>query len=263
MLYKLNHILADINDHVKSKKPFSIVRIGDGDLKLLDALVLGRMNKQKFDRSGIPHNKVDWVLQLYRESCNFANYTSSFEMYYTDQFWHRKFSDGTKSKVMDWKRIYKKVGITNTNFCNPEIGHLLFLDQKNNLLKIMEEKRICLITCYGRVGKFLLKCGVEKADTIKIPAIGRGHYNQYNSVKEKISERIEDFDMFLISAGALGKGYALCIKNLGGIAIDVGQVINFWAGRPIAGRFRGVLGKGKRPGTFEIRKRLQQYRKFI
>ena len=263
MLYKLNHILADINNHVKKQKPFSIVRIGDGDLKLLDALVLGRMNKQKFNRSGIPHNKGDWVLQLYRESCNSANYTSSFEMYYTDEFWHRKFSEGTKSKVLDWKRIYKKVGITNTNFCNPEIGHLLFLDQKNNLMNLMEGKRICLITCYQKVGKFLLKCGVENADAIKIPAIGRGHYNQYTSVKEEIAKRIQDFDMFLISAGALGKGYTLCIKNLGGVAIDVGQVINFWAGRPIAGRFKGILEKGKQPGTFNLKQSSKKFRRYI
>ena len=263
MLFNLRYILDDIKKHLDKNIPFSIVRVGDGDLKLLDELVRGRVNKQKFKRSGIPFKRIGWVLNLYKEACNSADYTSSFEMYYTDKFWGRKFSRGTKMKVQAWKELYEKVGIINQNFCNPEVGYLMFLNEPNNLLDLIKGKKVCLITCFPKAARILKKNGVSKAKVIRIPPINRGHFDEYSRITDQIKSSIEEFDLFLVGAGALGKGYSTTIKNNGGISIDIGQVMNTWAGRPIAGRFKHVLETGKRNGSFELKPNVQRFREFL
>lgn len=262
MLYTVNYILSDIEKHLKSEKPFSLVRVGDGDLKLLDSLVKGNINKVKFNRSGIPENKLRWLLRIYRRSCNNANYTSSFEMYYSDKFWVRKFSPGTKNKVQNWKELYNRVGITNNNYCNPEIGFLLFLRNEKNLLDVIKDKKICLITCFSKPEQILKNKGFD-VRTILIPKIGSGHYSKYKEIVSEIKGVIPKVDIFLIGAGALGKGYALVIKNSGGIAIDIGQVMNVWNGTRVPNRFKGVLSKSRKHLTFSLTNNSQKYREFF
>jgi hypothetical protein len=263
MLYKLDHILDDLIDHLENKDPFSILRLGDGDLKLLDELIRGKINPGKFKRSGIPEDKGKWVLNLYKNGCNSANYTSSFEMYNTDKFWNRYFSPGTGDKVRRWKKIYKEIGITNQNYCNPEIGHLLFLSGEDNLLKYIKGKRVCLITCFGGVSKRLKNVGVENINTILIPSINHGHYSAYNRTTKEIIKRNKETDIFLMGAGALGKGYAKTIKDHGGICIDIGQVMNAWAGKRIAKRFKGILLPTKKRVLFKLSSKAQKFKKFL
>lgn len=263
MYYKVGHVLKDIEFHLNENKPFSLVRVGDGDLKLLSGLHKGRINKQKFRRSGIPERDSNQVLKIYRDGCNNANYTSSFEHYSTYRMWNRKFSKGTTSKVKAWKSIYADVGITNKNFCSPEIGFLLFLkDIENNLLNLLTNKKVCIITCYKNLAT---KFGERlNANVFVIPAIGRGHYRVYGTRLQLLEEfvRSKRFDIYFVSAGALGKGYSDHIRGAGGISIDIGQVAAFWNNGNLAGRFRGILRKADQ-FTFKFTKKGEKFRKFL
>lgn len=261
MLYKVNYIKKDIISHINNKEPFSLVRLGDGDLKLLLALVDGKVNPIKFNRSGIPHSHGKQILKIYRNGCNNSNYTSSFEMYHTDEFWNRKFSPGTKNKVQRWKGIYRRVGITNENFCNPEIGHLLFLDDVD-LMNDLQDKRICLVTCFPQLRKQLKKKGFN-IRVIQIPALNSGHYIQYRKICNRIEKIVDDVDIFFIGAGALGKGYSNIIKKAGGVSVDVGQVLNVWAGRRLAGRFRGILRVNRKNLTFRLADGVKKFRRYL
>lgn len=261
MLYKADHIKDDIITHINDKKSFSLVRVGDGDLKLLAKLIEGKVNAVKFNRSGIPHGNGKEILKIYRNACNNANYTSSFEMYYTPEFWGRNFSPGTKRKVKGWKGIYKKINITNENFCNPEIGHLLFLDDIN-LMKDLKDKKICLITCFKNLGKQLKKKGYD-TKVIIIPGLNSGHYLKYPKVIQNIKNKVDEVDIFFIGAGALGKGYSNIIKKEGGVAVDIGQVMNVWAGENLAGRFGGILRVNTPKLTFHLTDKVKKYRRYL
>lgn len=261
MLYSINFIKNDIVSHIERKTPFSLVRVGDGDLKLLVTLIDNKVNKVKFNRNGIPHNEGDKILRLYKNACNNANYTTSFEMYYTDKFWSRKFSPGTKKKVQNWKEIYKKIGIVNSNFCNPEIGHLLFLEDVN-LMSEIKGKRICLITCFRNVERMLKKKGFNVTSII-IPALNKGHYSKYRNIVKQIRDKISDVDVFLIGAGALGMGYSNVIKNNGGVSIDVGQVMNIWSGQRKAGRFKGILRFNRKTLLFKLTEKVKKFRRHL
>jgi len=137
LFYNLDYILRDIELHMEKKEPFSLVRLGDGDLKLLLSFLRKRLPENKLKQQGIPIKaaSIKNVITIYRESCNNANYISSFDMYYEEskQFWPRNCSPKVIDIVKQWKSIYEKVGITNDNFCNPEIGFFFFLQRKKNL----------------------------------------------------------------------------------------------------------------------------------
>jgi len=261
VLYNINYILDDILYHINNKEPFSLVRLGDGDLKLLVGLLEKEINKPKFDRSGIPYDKGKWLLQVYKRSCNSANYISSFEMYGTKKFWSRNFSGGTSKKINGWLKIYERVGIENENFCNPEIGHLLFLNDVNFLEKI-SHKKICLITCFPKLKTIMNKRKID-AKIIIIPPLNSNHYSKYKDIIKIIKKESKETDVFLVGAGALGKGYLNYIKRIGGVGIDIGQVMNVWSGKRIPGRFNNILQINRKTLLFKLNKKVENFRKYL
>jgi hypothetical protein len=235
MLYNLDHILNDIEISIAEQKPFSIARFGDGDLKLMRSVEVSAPNAWKFRQQGIPLEKADWIYNIYRSSCNNANYVSSFDVYFDEHMWKR-FSK-VKRNIRKWKQIYEKAGITNTNYCNPEVGFLFFLDEPRNLFSILKDKRICLITCFDNVAPQLRELGFNVSSII-IPGRNQYHFQMYRKILKRIRRRATSCDVFLVGAGSLGRGYSNYIKNHGGIAIDIGQVFDAWAGLPLAKRIK-------------------------
>lgn len=264
MYFKYCHILKEIESHLEKKEPFSIVRLGDGDLKLLWELHKGRVNKLKFSRSGVPHDRGDELLKIYRDGCNSASYTSSFEYYLGPSMWNRKFSSGTAEKVRKWKKIYKAIGIKNNNFCSPEIGFLFFMNHvKNNLFNLMKGRKVCVVSCYKALSRRLAKANID-ATVFTIPAIGKGHYDAYSSKITQLRDDVQakKYDLYLVAAGALGKGYSFHIKGCGGISIDIGQVAKYWISGKIADRYRGILAKAD-PYTFKFTSNGKKFEQFL
>jgi len=261
MLYKLDHILNDIETSIQDKKPFSIARLGDGDIKLLFSVQNGGVNSWKFRQQGIPFNQANWIYNLYRISCNNANYVSSFDMYFDGSIWQRPMSKGMRKKISNWKEIYAKAGITNMNYCSPEVGFLFFLDEPKNLLTIMKNKKICLITCFRSVEKKLIDQGFNVSSII-VPGRNQNHFRMYKSTIKAIRKQATKYDVFLVGAGSLGRGYSNCVKLHGGVAVDIGQVFDAWAGYPLAKRVKRFLVRTKSL-TFRLTERTKQFRIFF
>jgi len=261
MLYNLNYILHDIETCINNKKPFSISRLGDGDLKLLTVASNGHFNRWKFNQQGIPVSEHEFVCKLYKESCNNANYVSSFDMYFDGTIWRRPLSRGMRKKIQFWKRLYRKVGIKNENYCSPEIGFLFFLNEPRNLFSILANKRICLITCFPRVEGKINGLGYN-CTTFLIPGRNEHHYKVYYTNIEKLSKIATSFDAFLVGAGTLGRGYSNCIKANGGVAIDIGQVFDSWADFGLPKRLKRFLIRTPNL-TFRLQDNAKQFRKFF
>jgi hypothetical protein len=237
MLYNLEYILNDIETSILQKKPFSIARLGDGDLKLLVSVQANLPNPWKFKQQGIPLQQAGWIRNIYRNSCNNANYVSSFDLYFDGSMWPRPMSSGMRKKIRGWKQIYINNGIVNENHCSPEIGFLFFLDEPRNLFSILKDKRICLITCFNNVEMKLKNLGYN-VNSLIIPGRNQNQFRMYHKNIKRIIRRTKNYDVFLVGAGSLGRGYSNCIKNHGGIAIDIGQVFDAWAGCLVAKRIK-------------------------
>lgn len=262
MLYKLQHILDDIKFHLEKELPFSMCRLGDGDIKMMANLLKGEAPEEKFKQQGIPTGKIPEILNLYKETANSANYVSSFDMYFNDEIWNRPLSPGTMSKIKKWKDYYAKVGITNENYCSPEIGFLFFLNESNNLFSILKERRIGLITSFPNVS-FKLNSAGYNTHPIIIPPLSGKHYEKYETIKEKIKSTIDKFDIFLVGGGTLGRGYSQCIKQNGKVAIDIGQVFDAWDNGKMPPRLRTCLSLFPDGLTFKISKPNQKYRQYF
>jgi hypothetical protein len=261
MLYNLEHILNDIEVSINNKKPFSIARLGDGDLKLLMAAVRGKAIPWKFHQQGIPLSETTWICNLYKESCNNANYVSSFDMYFDNTMWKRPLSKGMRRKMILWKDVYKRVGIVNHNYCSPEIGFLFFLNEQRNLFSILKGKKICLITCFSNVAGKLTGLGYNIC-SILVPGRNEKHYSSYNKNVQIIANVTKEFDVFLVGAGSLGRGYSNYIKKNGGVAIDIGQVFDCWEGFGLPKRVKRFLIKRKNM-TFDLNSNTKHFRKFF
>lgn len=262
MLYNLSHILNDIKFHIENQLPFSMCRLGDGDIKLIANMLQGEAPKEKFKQQGIPTNKIAEILELYKEASNEANYVSSFDMYFTGELWHRPLSTGTRKRIKKWKDYYNKIGITNENYCSPEIGFFFFLHGEDNLFSILKDRRICLITSFSNIDVKINTAGFNSF-SILIPPLSSNHYEEYENIKKKIKSKVDNFDVCLVGAGTLGRGYSQFIKQNGKVAIDIGQVFNAWNNRKIPQRLKSYLTVHSNGLTFKLTKANRQYRQYF
>lgn len=234
--YKTRYILKDIKDHVKNKKPFSIVRTGDGGIKYIHAVLNNDINSLKVicEKEGIPLYKSKEILELWKTSINMSDYVDTPGIYYNHTFWPRvrkngkDMSETTKIRLMNWKMTYDKAGFDIKKYCNPEINFLMCLDYFNdlNLLEIMKNKKICIVTCYDKIKDILEDYDI---DILKISGFYENQFaKSFQTVILSINQNATNYDMWLIACGELGRIYPGLIKYRGGVAIDVGSLIDYW-----------------------------------
>lgn len=235
-MFKLKNILSDIEFHIQNKKPFSIVRLGDGDLKILEELQTNNFSSVRSEREGYNKLNSKKLLDIYVNACNNANYISGFDLYLDNTFWRscnppKIISLDCIEFVSNWKQLYSKIGITNVNYCSPELGWQLFINSPKypNLFSILKNQKFYVITCFPIIEKRLKSRGFD-ASVIKIPGRFQDHGMSYEEVKQEIKKCILERNIFLVGGGAWGRGYSDYIKNLGGIAIDIGKVCDSWRG---------------------------------
>ena len=191
---------------------------------------------------GIPENKINELLDVLRNSANTCDYVSSMGAWLTEEYFEKDIKP--TSIYRQWEKIYKDFGVTNTNYCNPDIGYLIFLEGKYNLWNIIRDKRICVLTSKEIVVDDMRKSGItcdfisippqttrlEYKKDMEKPLCGYWYWDEYKKITAFLKKYHTDYDIFLIGAGYLGKGISAYIKELGGITFDVGQVMNTWAG---------------------------------
>ena len=269
---KTKQILIELNFAIKNKSSWSLLRMGDGGLKLIHAFVHNE-EKQLLEISkqeGIPLHLFKDILNFWKISANNCNYIDSPAVYFTNEFWDRtrgrkkKMSQQTLLKLKNWKEIYSSIGIENNNYCNPEINFLMCLTKfgSYSLPKIMENKKICCISARNDINKVLSKYDI---DVLRIPGKNENQY-QYSFLKvvEKITTDSCKYDLWLIAAGELGRIYPGLIKFGGGRALDIGSLIDFWCTKEIPLRLKPYIQSvDNDPLKLTLTKDGREFRKFL
>lgn len=103
-------------------------------------------------------------------------------------------------------------------------------------------KNISVISCHESLGDYLIKrFGFENIDLYKIPGEYKSfkQFDQqstekhYPDVYTEVSSRLKlnsKNKVFLVAGGFLGKIYCNIIKQNGGVAIDIGSIVDKWLG---------------------------------
>ena len=249
MIYQVDDILEKLENCINNKIPFSHIRFGDGGIKFMDAILNANFEQMRIiiSKEGLPAAKVVEIFELWGYYARHADFIDSPEVYFNDTFWPRvkkkgkPINKGTKEKMLDWKNLYFNSEFDNESYCNPESNYLMVIRRSNvkNILDLMKNKRIALITAKPKVKKDLSDYSV---DIIEIVAHYQNQYkNSFHEVMDIIKHQSKNYDFWLVAAGELGRIYTGEIKERGGRAVDIGFVVEFWMGESIHPRILPYL----------------------
>ena len=272
-IYKVCEILDHLESCIKDKKPFSLLRFGDGGIKMIHA-ILYNDSEQLNDilrREGIPKDLVLEVFELWGFYARRADYIDTPEVYFSNQFWPRlkkppdiPMSKKTIEKLFMWKDLYSSAEFDNNNYCNPETNYLMIIrrPKRKNLLDVMRNKKLCFITTRTEVSSKFDNC---KIDTFRIVNHYENHYEKsFRSVIHFIEENANYYDFWLVAAGELGRIYSGLIKQKGGRTIDIGFVVDYWIDGSIPIRMRKfVRQNSSNPLELRLNPRALKYSKYI
>ncbi|WP_257292328.1 hypothetical protein [Endozoicomonas sp. ONNA1] len=223
-------VIDDIKAALKNKKPFSFIRLNHCENRLLgyDYTFPYQESEITYDiQFGYKLDKQETaaISNLIKNSVKKSDYLG-VPVYKT--------------------RISKKLHIlenstyihlrdfglwNNQQFCDVNI-HYDF-GKSNEFLKILiNSKRLFAITC-RRLSK-IQNIINKKINIISIPGESRfteennlKHYpNEFKRVRRVIQENIKPGDLVLVGGGILGKIYCDIVKSNGGVALDVGSLMD-------------------------------------
>ena len=249
MIYKVGDILNKLECCIVNKKPFSHIRFGDGGIKFLHAVLFNDKKQLAIitKREGLPPEKVDQIFELWGYFARRADYIDTPEVYFDGNFWPRMrtpqkgMTPQTEERMRMWKDLYHRAEFDNESYCNPESNYLMVLKMGNqrNLVDMMGNRKICIITAKPKVKKVLSDYNVDVIEIV-------GHYenqykNSFNNVIDIIKTTAKNYDFWLVAAGELGRIYTGTIKEYGGRAIDIGFVVEFWLGQDLHTRLELYL----------------------
>lgn len=267
-------ILNKLENAINSKTPFGIIRFGDGTIKAIHAYLMND-TKQLYDISvqeGIPMCQFDRILDFWKTSADICDFIDSPQVYFDGKFWPRtksllkkKMSKKTIERLKMWLKLYKKIGITNTKYCNPEINFLSCIAKGSKTLPdIIQDKNICIITSRDDVLENISSF-FKRIDVIKIPGKYEDQFTRsFSKVVEKIDSDAKKYDLWLVCAGELGRVYPGLIKFKGGIAFDIGSLVDFWCTREIPSRLLPYLTTTiQHPLKLKLTKEGRRYLKYL
>ena len=270
-IYTVNEILTELKNCIDHKKPFSLIRFGDGGIKALESILYNN-NKARFleilEKEGIPYNKVYPIFHLWGKFASEANFIDSPEIYFTDKFWSR-FTEQKRNRVLpvikNWRKIYYNAEFNNERYCNPEVNFLMLIQRQDcpNLINIIKNKKIRSITDHKEVNNYLSQ--VCNSSILEISGWYQNQFiNNYRNITKEIKKDAKKYDLWLVGAGELGRVYTGLIKKHGGRAIDIGSVFDTWITNKIPVRLQGYISRLSPTSLkFQFTNISKQYVKYI
>lgn len=250
-----DRVAAEINSAIDQKRPFSLVRLGDGEGAFAR---IDPVDEQRY-ASLYRHIRDDWARALFGSEFDPVG-TGYFELV---------------SRLMDTSLEADVVGVPYPNWIEHEYsiaslrGIPCVLNVHRSLLArppakkplvcdqiihidlfsrgflepiVRKTKQLSVISCLSALPEMMKqRFDLEEVELYKIPGekysghlrsqdqMSGVHYpDVYDDITRRLS-RPHDGRVFLIAAGTLAKYYAATIKRHGGIALDLGSLVDRWA----------------------------------
>ena len=247
-IYNTLEILEDLERAINNKTPFSLIRFGDGGIKLIHAYFYND-NKQLdeiVEKEGIPLDKIKNLIDLWAISASTADYVDTPAVYFSRTFWprvkgHKMMSEKTIDRLKMWRRIYQIANFDINKYCNPEINFLSCLNifGERGFPNFLKDKKFCVISSRRDLHTVLKDYDF---DSIHVPGFTLNQYRKFPQILNKIKEDAKKYDLWLVAAGELGRVYSGIIKFHGGISFDIGSTVDFWVTKEIPLRLNQYVG---------------------
>ena len=254
-----------IKNHIKNaiikQEPFSFIRLGDGecyafnyesisskfDSNLIEKFKIDNLNREQswwgsnklknrnYLKNGVIKaiNQSDIIgipaiYRIIRDICVIKDFPDIFE--------HRS----SRGLINLYHGLSSEVTNLNGKYLTEERSHQLIYKEEflKEIINLAKETYIITSWEESNIKESFLS-DFSNINLIKIA----GHtkvkkdWNQlplsqnYDYVLEEIKEKCSKGSLFLIGAGLIGKIFALKVKEQGGIALDVGAMIDYWFSR--------------------------------
>ena len=266
--FETYELTVKILDHIKNKSPLSLIRLGDGEgnflsyndkfkefqnrdrqfiktiwwgklslsegdcQKLSDRLVLAIKNA---DIIGIPnlswfcrvlgsHSLEKKLLQKYNGQ-GIRGYTSIINTLIDPKFYHEHDSYKLSHKTLTSCNIHHDLEVWGLyRLIFNHLNECSVISCHEGIHQVLREK-------YGVTVKRLYKIPSEYKYSQLFNYKDQQNHPHYPYYFQKLCSEITvsyPGEVFLVAAGFLGKIYCNSIKNLGGIALDVGSIVDYW-----------------------------------
>lgn len=272
MVYNTREILDILEDRIENSEPFSLIRYGDGGLKLIHSYVYKDDEQLKIiiKKEGLRRDIIKKVLQLWGYYGKRADFIDTPEVYFMPWFWDRLRAREKEMKIYTinrmhmWRILYNKIHIPNKKlFCNPEFNFLAatrFDTNQRTLIDIIADEDVCLITDTPKVTKKL----PGNVDTYEIVSQYANHYMfSYRGTLDFIRENASSYKLILVAAGELGRIYSGRIKELGGRALDIGFLVQYWDTGEIPIRLSYFIQQGDNPIEFKLTDKGKHFERYL
>jgi len=250
-------LINKLLEMISIKMPFSLIRLGDGEGNILlwgihkkniHTLALNNLSKSLgllFGKHKFEKSDYDKLYELMSLSIIESNILGLPTIHQEKKILDNPFNEPINIRgntgylgVWDWLlkkdiccNTHKKI-ITNSHF-HTVIGENISSILNNNI-------SVSLITCYPELLDSLAKnFRIKKGESFLIPPQAsntkktpeNSHFHDvFNDIIKEIESKNLSGQLYLVGAGVLGKIYCAKIKQSGGMAIDVGSMMDAWIG---------------------------------
>lgn len=243
------------------KKPFSLIRIGDGEGRLLghpiffdDLDLLHQVISYQFGTHSIDKLKILFGRNWLRDACidlqskltkainnsdvlglPVPNFYEDFKL--KPEIGHYAYSVGLLALQVFKYRFNSSPVVAGTNVAQDIIVHG---DSFSEILSAAQD--VYLIGPWDLVDPFKIKYSIGNVKFIQVRPhatwgglLNEGNYPLalYEAIAEINQVESTSGSLFLVGAGVVGKFLCNHIKSIGGVAMDVGSVFDSWAHKGI------------------------------
>ena len=224
-----------IKEALQKKKGFSVIRLGDGEGRLLSwphklswEHMMYRLTywfgKQDYEQEQIYEIKAALI-----EAAQRADILGVYRGFERNAHWREplNFSEETEAPGLSYQYENNLHRLLNDS---GSLDRILKLYAKRN------DNQVCwTITCRDVSHKFRKPYPPMQTLFVEEEAVQRNrpneHLAQHNHILSQIEGTCRPGQLWLVGAGVLGKIYVDRVKLCGGVGIDIGSIFDLWAGK--------------------------------
>jgi len=254
----VTRVTAKVMEWVRAKKPFALIRMSEGEARVLHVdrrrpESFGVAARKILKQTGLTVGNRD-VLHI-QKLLRYAFCEADILCLTGSASWnneYRMWMDRLKDEYFARRR---KPCITTHCFVNRQL--------RDALPQILRgQTKVSVISCRDLRPYLKEECGIEDVEVYQVPSqyVMRKIDDEYESslhgmkmwptAHHKILRAIrvrEKGEVFLIGAGLFGKDMCVRVRELGGIALDMGSCLDFIVGKQTRGPKKPTPYSGPRP----------------
>jgi hypothetical protein len=240
-LVDIESVIKKIARFIADHRPFSLVRIGDGEYQVLrypevtSVKVCRERIGRWFPAEGLSADDIAYIRKMIYDACIDADFLGLPNLEKARRW-------PVYKGVLTWLQAHELDGRGRVCFHHMDLP---LLEKTGEFRKLLHgAKFVGLITCRDVAEKLKASCGIKHIlqwrvagerfkykDSAYVPDCSEPHWpDGFKRIEHDLHSRDCRGEIWLVGAGGLAKAYCRMVKKQGGMALDIGTLFDGWAG---------------------------------